>query len=110
MTNVSKRAYVDIGTLIHFPEARYGRPCLAGTGVYVYRVVDLHQMGMTPEEMQTQFEDIPLSHFYAALAFYFANKQACDDFMAERDAKAEQLYNEHLAQQSKSKVVPAKAG
>lgn len=89
--------FVDIGTLIHFPERRYGRPCLAGTGMYVYRVVDLHRMGHTPEEMQSGIPDIPLSHFYAALAFYYANQAACDDFMAKRDAEAERLYQEHVS-------------
>lgn len=87
----------DIGSLIYFPESRYGRPCLAGTGMYVYRVVDYHRMGMTPEEMQAGLPHIPLSHFYAALAFYYANQAACDEFMRERDFEAERLYCEHRA-------------
>ncbi len=101
-------ALVDIGTLIHFPEARYERPCLAGTGMYVYRVVDLLHMGMTPEQMQAEFDHIPLSHFYAALAFYYANQQWCDDFMAARDKEAERLYQEHAERRSKeAKTVKA---
>jgi uncharacterized protein (DUF433 family) len=87
----------DIGSLIYFPETRYGRPCLAGTGMYVYRVVDYHRMGMSPEEMQAGLDHIPLSHFYAALAYYYANQEACDQFMRERDEEAERLYQEHVA-------------
>ena len=87
----------DIGSLIYFPETRYGRTCLAVTGMYVYRVVDYHRMGMSPEEMHAEIPHIPLSHFYAALAYYYANQTACDDFMRERDFEAERLYAEHRA-------------
>jgi uncharacterized protein (DUF433 family) len=87
----------DIGTLIHFPGARSARPCLAGTGMSVYRVVDYHRAGLTPEEMQAEIPDIPLSHFYAALAFYFANQRFCDEQMETRDREAERAYTANVA-------------
>lgn len=82
----------DIGDLITFPPERYGRPCLAGTGMYVFRVVDMHRMNLSPEAMHAEFPHVPLSHFYAALAFYYANRQWCDEQMQLRDGAAEQAY------------------
>jgi len=90
---------VDISTLIEFPAERYGRPCLAGTGMYLYRVIDLHRMGMSVDEMHSQFPDVPHGHFYAALAFYYANREECERAMDERDSEANRLNAEHIAAQ-----------
>ena len=82
---------VDIGSLIHFPEARHGRPCLAGTGMSVYRVAVLYQSGMSAEEIQDQYPDIDLAHFYAAIAHYLANKACIQAMIDEDQALAEEL-------------------
>lgn len=79
---------VLVGSLIHFPETRYGRPCLAGTGMSIYTCVNLHRMGYTPEQMQENYDHIPLSHFYAAMAYYYANKDDVDEYMADAEAEA----------------------
>ena len=40
---------VDIGTLItRGPEIRGGRPCIAGTGVIVQRIVGWYKLGLSP--------------------------------------------------------------
>lgn len=88
---------VDIGSLIHFPKNRDGRPCLAGTGMSVYRVVSLHKTGMTPAEMHEAIPDIPVSHFYAALAYYFANQAAVDSHLEADEAEAGRLYEGWVA-------------
>src|SRR5688500_20272124 len=49
-------------------------------------------------------EHIPLSHLYAALAYYYANQDACDQFMRERDEEAERLYQEHVASRKSKRV------
>jgi uncharacterized protein (DUF433 family) len=87
---------VNVGDLIWFPESRYGRPCLAGTGMSVYRCVWLHRMGMSPEEMHEQIEHIPLSHFYAAMAFYFANQEKVDAYLEAQERHGDELYAQWL--------------
>jgi hypothetical protein len=49
--------------------------------------------------MQSDFPDIPLSHFYAALAYYYANKAAVDAYIAADEAEAKASSEKHLAMQ-----------
>lgn len=86
---------VDIGTLIWSrPDLHSGRPCLAGTGMTVHGVVAFHvQQGMSAEEIQAEFPDLDISLFYAALAYYYANKAQID---ADLEADS-QLYQELAA-------------
>jgi uncharacterized protein (DUF433 family) len=63
----------------------------------VYRVVALHKMGMTPPEMHEAIPDIPVSHFYAALAYYYANQTAVDADLEETQAEAYRLEAEWQA-------------
>ena len=42
----------DIGSLItRTPGIRGGRPCVAGTGVSVRRIVGYYKLGLSPEEI-----------------------------------------------------------
>lgn len=88
----------DLNSLIWYPEARYGRPCLAGTGISVKRVANLHIMGMTPEQIHLDM-DAPLPAVWAALALYFANKEWFDALLADEQAEADELYREWLRAQ-----------
>ena len=88
----------DVGTLIWYPEARHGRPCLAGTGISVKRMIYLHRMGDTPEATADDY-DVPVSHVYAALALYYANKNWFDEILREEEAENERLYQQWLAEQ-----------
>ena len=47
---------IEIATLIdRDPRIRNGRPKIVGTGVTVMRVAGWYKMGLTPEEIATQF-------------------------------------------------------
>ena len=67
---------IDIGTLIsQNPRVRGGRPCIAGTGVTVQRVVGWYKLGLTPEEIARRIGHLSLAQVHAALAYYHANQQ-----------------------------------
>ena len=88
---------VDIGTLIYSrPDFRNGRPCIAGTGMSVRAVAARYRSGMSPDEIADDFPHIPRSHIYAALAYYFADREAMD---AELDA--EQAEYDRLAEEDR---------
>jgi uncharacterized protein (DUF433 family) len=89
---------VEIGSLIEVdPEIRGGRPCLAGTGVSVHRVVGWYKLGLTPEEIAERIGHLTLAQVHAALTHYHANQRQIDEEIAIDDAEAEALEREHRA-------------
>jgi uncharacterized protein (DUF433 family) len=82
---------VDIGTLIvSTPGTLGGRPRIADTRIGVATVAILWKQGHTPEEMVDEFfEGLELSGIHAALAYYFANRQAVDEQIRQDDAAYE---------------------
>ena len=90
-------APVDVGQFIYSrPDFRDGRPCIAGTGMSVRAVAARYRSGMSPDEIADDFPHIPRSHIYAALAYYFADREAMD---AELDA--EQAEYDRLAEEDR---------
>jgi uncharacterized protein (DUF433 family) len=86
------RTTVDIGTLIETsPEIRKGRPCIAGTGVTVRRIVGWYNLGLSPEEIAAKMEHLTLAQIHAALAYYHANRDEIDTDIATEDAAVEQI-------------------
>jgi uncharacterized protein (DUF433 family) len=82
-------AAVDIGTLIvRSPEIRNGRPRVAGTGVTVRTIAMCNKSGLGPEEIAAEFPQLTLAHVYAALAYYYANREEIDQDIAEEEATA----------------------
>jgi uncharacterized protein (DUF433 family) len=89
---------VEIGSLIEVdPEIRAGRPCLAGTGVSVHRVVGWYKLGLMPEEIAERIGHLTLAQVHAALTYYHANQRQIDEEIAADDAEAEALEGEHRA-------------
>ena len=87
---------VDIGTLItENPRTRGGRPCIAGTGVTVQRIIGWYKLGLTPDEIADRVGHLSLAQVHAALTYYHANRQemeaAIEADMAAGDA-AEQAF------------------
>ena len=75
---------IEIGTLIDCdPRVRCGRPKIAGTGVTVTRVAAWYKMGMTPEEIATQYGHISLAQVHAALTYYHANPNEIETDLEE---------------------------
>lgn len=82
----------DIGQLISIdPQFRGGRPCIAGTGVSVRRIVGWYQMGESAEEIANQYPHLSLAQVYAALAYYHANYE-----QLEKEFRAEEQEEERL--------------
>lgn len=91
-------ASVEIGSLItRSPGIKGGTPHIAGTGVTVRTIVRWHRSGLLPEEMATRIGHVSLAQVHAALAFYFANRDALEREMAEEEAESERIEREHLA-------------
>jgi uncharacterized protein (DUF433 family) len=79
------------------PEIRAGRPCLAGTGVSVHRVVGWCKLGLTPGEIAERIGHLSLAQVHAALTYYHANQRQIDEEIAAEDAEADAPGREHLA-------------
>ena len=93
---------IDIGSLIvQVPEVRGGRPCIAGTGVSVQRVVGWYKLGLMPEEIADRIGHITLAQVHAALAYYHANQEIIERSMQMEETEADQLEAEYLASERK---------
>jgi uncharacterized protein (DUF433 family) len=83
---------VEIGSLIdRDPAIRAGRPKIAGTGVTVMRVAAWYKMGLTPEEISTQYGHLSLAQVHAALAYYHANVEEIEGDLAQEEVFAETI-------------------
>jgi uncharacterized protein (DUF433 family) len=87
---------LDIGTLIVFtPDIRGGRPCIAGTGVTVQRIVGWYKLGLSPEEIAEEVGHLTLAQVHAALAYYHANRQEIESAIAADEAEVDRLVQQH---------------
>src|SRR5437667_7654531 len=93
----SMATVTEIGSLIsRRAEIRGGRPCIAGTGVSVRRIVQWHNMGQIPEEVvQTFGGHLSLAQVHAALAYYYANQAEIDADLEAEDRETESLERQH---------------
>jgi uncharacterized protein (DUF433 family) len=86
----------DIGALIvSTPEIRSGRPRVAGSGVTVKRIVSWYKLGFSPEEIADEIGHLTLAQVYAALAYYHSNLNEIEADIADEDAEATRLEEEH---------------
>ena len=86
----------DIGQLIsRDPNYRDGKPCIAGTGVSVRRIVGLYQAGSSPEEIADDFGHLSLAQVHAAITYYHANQEQMDQEIRAEEKEEERLYQEH---------------
>jgi uncharacterized protein (DUF433 family) len=88
----------DIGTLIvQTPGVCGGRPRLARTRITVQYVVTEIKAGVTPEEIVEDKPHLTLAGIYAALAYYYANKEKMDAEFAAYDEECRRLEAEYRA-------------
>jgi uncharacterized protein (DUF433 family) len=86
---------VEIGSLIdRDPAIRGGRPKIAGTGVSAMRVAAWYKMGLSPEEIATEYGYLSLAQVHAALAYYHANPDEIEADLREEEAFAAKLDRE----------------
>jgi uncharacterized protein (DUF433 family) len=97
-------ATTDISTLlVATPGVNGGRLCLAGTGLSVLQVAVEYKRGCTAEEIwHNHYGDdekapIPLSDFYAAIAYYLANRERMDAELQEELKAYDRAAAEHRA-------------
>jgi uncharacterized protein (DUF433 family) len=70
---------IDIGTLIvQTPEICGGRPRIAGTRITVQNVAIDFNAGMQAEAIVSERTHLTQAQVYAALAYYYANKETID--------------------------------
>lgn len=87
---------VDIGTLIERrPEIRGGRPCVAGTGVTVQRIVGWYKLGLNPEEIADRIGHLSLAQVHAAIAYYHANKDEMESSIAAGEVEGDRVERDH---------------
>jgi uncharacterized protein (DUF433 family) len=73
------------------PRVRDGRPCIAGTSIEVAVIAIVKVVHRrSPEEIAADYE-LSLPQVYAALAYYYANKEEIDATIQERKKLAEEL-------------------
>jgi uncharacterized protein (DUF433 family) len=83
---------VEISELIERrPELHGGRPVLAGTGVSIHRVAGWYKLGLSPEEIVENFGHVTLAHVHAGLAYYHANREEIEGYLAAEEADAQRL-------------------
>ena len=68
-----------------------GKPCIAGTRIRVWDVAALAQTGHSPDEILAHYPGLTLADVHAALAYYYDNRRAIDDQVAEDDRFAHAL-------------------
>ncbi len=81
--------------LVSRPGYREGRPCLRGTGLTVHSVAAAYLLGYSAEEICAQNPDLDPSLFYAALAYYFANRERIDAELEQDRVEGERLAAEY---------------
>ncbi|MCB0036325.1 MAG: DUF433 domain-containing protein [Anaerolineales bacterium] len=81
----------SINSITTNPAVRNGRPCIAGSSIEVPVIVIAKIInGLEPDEIATDY-DLSLSEVYAALAYYYDNKQMIDASINERRLLAQQM-------------------
>ena len=58
------------------------------------RVATWYKMGLTPEEITTQYGHLSLAQVHAALAYYHANPEEIEADLAQEEAFAERVNRE----------------
>lgn len=90
-------AITNIGQLIESnPRIRKGKPCVVGTATSVHRISIWYNLGNSPEQIAEELDHLTLTQIYAALTYYFANKEIIDAEIAEEEAEADRLEREYL--------------
>ena len=82
---------VDIGTLIGaIPGVYGGRLLLLRSGFPIIQLVADYQSGMRIDEFKENYPHNDEESLYAGIAFYLANKSACDAELDERNREGEE--------------------
>ncbi len=88
---------LEIGTLIVRTSGIKGAtPHIAGTGITVRTLVRCYKLGMSLEEIATEYPQLGLAQVYAALAYYHAHRDEMEADMAAEEAESDRVEQDHL--------------
>jgi uncharacterized protein (DUF433 family) len=64
---------------------------IAGTRVTLDTLIGTFNLGSPPDEIQSKFPSLELADIYAVLAYYLRHRDEIDQFLAERNRRAEEI-------------------
>ncbi|VEP18155.1 conserved hypothetical protein [Hyella patelloides LEGE 07179] len=83
---------IDIGTLIvSTPDVCFNRPRIAGKRFSVEQIASLNREGLSPKQIKDEYDFLSLAEIYAALAYYYANQEQIEQYLAEDKAEYQKL-------------------
>ena len=86
---------IDIGTLIErTPGICGGYPRIAGRRLSVPQIAVLSKQGLSPDEIAREYESLSLAQVHAALAYYYANRDEIETYLAEEEAEYQRMLAE----------------
>ena len=95
---------VDISTLIGSKPGVYGgRLLLLRSSFPIIQLVADYQSGMRIEDFKEAYPHIDEESLYAGIAFYLANRAACDEELEERDRDGARALREWGAERAKTR-------
>ncbi|MEH2408443.1 DUF433 domain-containing protein [Nostoc sp.] len=88
----------DIGTLIvSTPGTCGGRPRITGHRITVHNIAIDFNAGMKPEDIVAERPQLMLAQIYAALTYYYVNKEVIDTEIAAEIEEYDRLEAEYTA-------------
>jgi uncharacterized protein (DUF433 family) len=69
-----------------------GKPCVVGTRIRVWDIAILAQSGQSPDEILSHYPDLTLGDIYAALSYYYDNRQVIDQQAEDDERYVQQLH------------------
>ena len=57
----------------------------------VQQIAVLAKQGLTPQEIAQEYQNLSLAEVHAALAYYYANQEEIEGYLAEEKAEYERL-------------------
>lgn len=86
------KSTIDISSLIvPAPESYAGRPQISGKELFVEQIATLSKEGLSAQQIKEEYSCVTLAEVHAALAYYYANYEQIEDFLAEETATYQQL-------------------
>ncbi len=92
---------ISIENLLEPVSHRHNRMCVKGTATTVHRIARWWRLGMTADEIADEFPHLSYAGVYAALAYYFANREKIDSEIDTEIEAERKLIKEH----SRRKIV-----
>jgi len=84
----------DISQLITiYPHSN--RPVITGTRTSVRRIAGLYNQGNNAEEIARRLNHLTMMQIYAALTYYYANRDEIDQDIADEQTAYQELAKQH---------------